>query len=336
MKISIALCTYNGSAYLQEQLESFLSQTRLPDELVIGDDCSSDNTIEIIEAFSKEAPFNVNLLVNKNNLGSSKNFETTIQRCKGDIIFLSDQDDIWMPGKISTIEKVFLNNPNIGLVFSDAELVNEQLEKLPDTLFHYTFPKSERDIFEKRHPLEVFVKQNVVTGATMAFRSAFVSELIPFTLTHHLIHDGWTSFFIATKTDLCFLTEQLIKYRQHSAQQIGAMMTARPNTSFEKSINLIPQDIERVLVLKESVATKRIQLSEHVKNKISEERLVHVLQDREKYLIEKREHYKVRDTLPDNFLKRASHIFSEVNTGRYKTYSKGIFSALKDLLRIKD
>ena len=83
-KKSVALCTYNGAEFLDEQLDSILTQTVLPDELVIGDDVSTDRTVSVIERFARQAPFPVHLEINKKNLGSTRNFEKTIGRCNGD------------------------------------------------------------------------------------------------------------------------------------------------------------------------------------------------------------------------------------------------------------
>src|SRR5262249_10160572 len=102
-KISIALCTYNGAKYLSSQLESYLAQTCLPDEVVVCDDCSQDETVTILNDFAIRAPFPVRILVNDQNLGSTKNFEKSISLCSGEIIFLSDQDDVWMPNKIERV-----------------------------------------------------------------------------------------------------------------------------------------------------------------------------------------------------------------------------------------
>src|SRR5215207_2518174 len=100
VRISIALCTYNGEQYLQQQLDSFVAQSRPPDELVVCDDRSTDRTVPIVEDFAKRAPFRVELVINETNLGSTRNFEKAIGLCTGDIIFLADQDDVWLPEKL--------------------------------------------------------------------------------------------------------------------------------------------------------------------------------------------------------------------------------------------
>ncbi|HIE59179.1 MAG TPA: glycosyltransferase, partial [Hydrogenothermaceae bacterium] len=94
MRISIALATYNGDTYLQDQLNSYIAQERLPDEMVVCDDVSKDETVAILEAFQKVAPFEVQIIKNETNLGYTKNFEKALSLCSGDIVFFSDQDDV--------------------------------------------------------------------------------------------------------------------------------------------------------------------------------------------------------------------------------------------------
>src|SRR5882724_11959920 len=94
-RISVAMCTYNGAGFLSEQLESIAAQTRLPDELVICDDRSTDESVEIVRNFARHTPFSVRLEMNEENLGSTKNFEKSIGLCQGEIIALADQDDVW-------------------------------------------------------------------------------------------------------------------------------------------------------------------------------------------------------------------------------------------------
>src|SRR6266704_3029265 len=102
-QISIALCTYNGARFLPEQLESIAAQTRLPDEMVVCDDRSADETTDIIRTFAKNALFPVRLEINEQKLGSTKNFEKAIRLCHGEIIAPADQDDVWNPQKLSKL-----------------------------------------------------------------------------------------------------------------------------------------------------------------------------------------------------------------------------------------
>jgi glycosyltransferase involved in cell wall biosynthesis len=126
LTISVAMCTCNGEVYLREQLESILAQTEPPNELIVCDDASTDGTVALLESFKKASPFPVTIIVNKNRVGVCKNFENAIGHCSGEIIFLADQDDIWLPAKLETVMATFERNPLCGYVFSNAELIDEQ------------------------------------------------------------------------------------------------------------------------------------------------------------------------------------------------------------------
>jgi glycosyltransferase involved in cell wall biosynthesis len=103
-RISVALCTYNGERFLHQQLDSIAMQTRLPDELVVCDDRSTDRTLAIVREFAASAPYPVRVFENQANLGFAANFEGAIRRCDGDLIALSDQDDVWYPTRLERSE----------------------------------------------------------------------------------------------------------------------------------------------------------------------------------------------------------------------------------------
>jgi len=221
MKLSVAMCTYNGAAYLSEQLESLATQTRLPDEVVICDDSSTDNqTREIVETFSRRAPFPVRLFVNKHNLGSKRSFELAIRRCRGEIIFLSDQDDVWRKDKLAVIEHTFSSSPRTGLVFSDAEIVDEHLVELGGLWTN--FDDAGRTDIEKQNVFKALLRRNLVTGATLAFRPNLRRLVLPIPTDTIFQHDAWIALIIAAVARVTFISEPLIKYRQHPGQQIGA------------------------------------------------------------------------------------------------------------------
>ena len=120
MKISIAMATYNGARYLRAQLQSFVDQTRQPDELIIKDDCSTDGTETIVREFGKTAPFKVEFHRNQQNLGYCGNFNAALMRATGDLVFLSDQDDVWFPEKIEHMIGVAERHPEALVVMNDA------------------------------------------------------------------------------------------------------------------------------------------------------------------------------------------------------------------------
>lgn len=130
MKVSIAMATYNGAQYIQDQLQSFVDQTRQPDELIITDDCSIDQTEAIVREFAKSAPFTVEFHRNEKNLGYCGNFNAALMKTTGDLVFLSDQDDVWYSEKIEHMIGVAERNPHALVVMNDAVLTDGELNEV--------------------------------------------------------------------------------------------------------------------------------------------------------------------------------------------------------------
>jgi glycosyltransferase involved in cell wall biosynthesis len=127
--ISIALCTYNGAEYLQQQLDSLASQSIDPLELAVGDDGSTDETLDILKNFARHAPFPVHIHQNRTNLGFADNFLHTASRCKGDWIAFCDQDDVWLPHRLADCSEAIRNNSkDCVLILQSAYLVDEALQ----------------------------------------------------------------------------------------------------------------------------------------------------------------------------------------------------------------
>ncbi len=218
--ISVAMCTYNGESFIAEQLESIAAQSLRPEELVICDDRSTDATLEIVEKFALTAPFSVRLIQNSNNLGSRNNFEQSIGLCQGNLIALSDQDDIWHRDKLARLSSVLLEDPTIGGVFSDAELMDEKGEPLAGTLWQAVqFSPSRNHGKHEDGVTNTLLKRDVVTGATLMFRESMRKAFLP--IDPSWVHDGWIAWMLALYSRLVPVSAQLIKYRVHSSQQIG-------------------------------------------------------------------------------------------------------------------
>ena len=326
-KISIALCTFNGAKFLSAQLESFLKQTRLPDELIVCDDCSTDETVKILQEFSAVSPFSVKIFVNEKNLRSTKNFEKAILLCVGNLIFLSDQDDVWKPEKIEKIEAEFNKNPKLGMIFSDAEIVDENLKPLEKNLFDFTFPETARN----GNIFDILLSQNAVTGATMAFRAEFCKSFMPFPDNiPNLIHDAWIALSISANAETKFIAEPLIKYRQHTAQQLGINFESMQKKTFAERKKFYAESIE---FLRKEIA-RLTKLSEVFRDfpqfarKIESVDFVRLIEEKESQI----KHLEARMKLPANKIGRLLPITREVLSGRYQRFSKGILSAGKDFL----
>lgn len=229
MKISIAMATYNGEKYLQEQLDSFLNQTVLPDELIVCDDCSKDSTLEILQSFKTNAPFDVTIIRNEQNIGSTKSFEKACKIATGDWVFFSDQDDVWVENKIEEFLKVFDSEDSVGLVYSDYEIVDENLD--PILNWAGPLPDYKNPILQSENACEFLLQNTVLCGATMAVKHEIIIHAMPFCDKYH---DSWLALVASIRHKLRFLDKKLIKYRQHSKQQIGLGITKRASDK-EKS-----------------------------------------------------------------------------------------------------
>jgi len=219
-RISVALCTYNGGRYIEAQLESILAQTRQPAELVACDDGSTDDTLAILERFARRAPFSVRLERNPTTLGSTKNFEKAIGLCAGELIATSDQDDVWLPEKLAANEAAFDVEPARGLVFSDAQIVDEALRPLGHTMWEgIQFGGLARRQVRRGRSFEVLLRQWLVTGATMMLRADLRPFILP--IPEIWIHDGWIAVIVGALAPVGLVARPLVQYRQHAAQQIG-------------------------------------------------------------------------------------------------------------------
>jgi hypothetical protein len=212
------MCTYNGAKHLREQLASLTRQTLLPAELVVCDDGSRDETIQVIEAFAATAPFAVKLFRNDTNLGVARNFTQATLNCTNELVAYCDQDDVWLPHKLATLRQALLQQPNATVAFSDGLRVDQQLGPLVGTIWDaLPMPAAVRlggPLFPH------LLKRSLVTGATMLVkREAAVSLLPP---GEFWLHDEWLALFAAAAGQTVAVAEPLIQYRQHPRQQVGS------------------------------------------------------------------------------------------------------------------
>ena len=234
MGISIAMCTYNGASYLSEQLNSIVSQTRLPDELIICDDGSTDATIAIVEHFAQSAPFTTKVFRTSKNLGYSRNFAYAVGLCSQEIIALCDQDDLWYPNKLALIESRFALDAAMEGLFSNGDLIDGNSRPIGRTLWQsFSFREEDISRFNSGGAVDVLLNHNVVTGMAFTFRSEVKNLLI--SAPASWIHDGWLAFLIASRSKLIADPSSLVAYRVHGAQQVGAPISVAEKLRWIKS-----------------------------------------------------------------------------------------------------
>jgi glycosyltransferase involved in cell wall biosynthesis len=197
--ISVCLATYNGSTYVEAQLRSVLAQLSENDEIVVADDGSTDDTIAIVDAIGDPR---IRWVVQGDRLGVVKNFERTIAASHGRHIFLCDQDDVWLPGKI---ERCVAALDRSLLVVTDCKVVDDQLNEIAPSFFH---------LRNSRSGILHNLWKNTYLGCCMAFRSELLKYALPFP-NGIPMHDMWLGMIAETQGRVCFLPEVLSLYRRH-------------------------------------------------------------------------------------------------------------------------
>jgi glycosyltransferase involved in cell wall biosynthesis len=315
-RISVAMCTYNGARHLHKQLDSIAAQTHVPDELVICDDRSQDETSEIIESFAKTTPFRVRLIVNDRNLGSSKNFEKAMRLCTGDLIALSDQDDIWYPQKLEVQCEFFSNHPELGGLFSDGDLMDQNSVSTGIRIWETIhFDSDRQELLSLGHLSTVLLRNNVVTGATLMVRSSELSFCLP--VPGSWVHDGWIAWMLGLHSKMGFVRESLIRYRMHGSQQVGLP----PKTAYQQFLRARQTKAdsykqERLMFEDLLKYLEQTQLSERDSLQRAVEKKIDLL--------------RFRECLPAHFSSRVSAVLAR--TKLYNLYSQGWKSMLKDTL----
>lgn len=315
MTISVAMCTFNGARFLRAQLESIARQRRPPDELVICDDGSSDGSVEILREFAAGASFSIRIFCNEKNLGSTQNFEKAIQLCKGDLIALCDQDDIWLPEKLSRLLQIFEQDSSVGGVFSDADLINENSQEIGKRLWQvHKFAFSRLEDFDRATAMELLLKQDVVTGATLMIRSSIRELLNP--LPEQWVHDGWIAWMLTLYSRLAFVRDPLVQYRVHGGQQLG----------------IGHRGLREKLQLSMGEDRKKLRKMQQQFEVLRERWIARPGQDFQRTLriIEDKIHFLgARHSLPDGFLRRACSILASLRS--YQHYARGLSSMRGDL-----
>lgn len=324
LEISVALCTHNGAHFLREQVRSICLQSLPPVEIVLSDDASTDGSVDVVRAAVAECaaerparPVALRIFENRPALRVVKNFEQAIRACTSELIALSDQDDIWLPDRLAQMAPLFGRDPNLLLLHTDARLVDADRRDLGHTLFHaLEVTPSEIERIHGGNAFDVFLRRNLVTGATTVFRRSLLEHALP--LPIEWVHDEWLGIIASAIGRVDLLEQPLIDYRQHQSNQIGARrdtfagkvrkaLASRGNTHVERAFKA-----ELLLARLEQFGGRvSPQTLERVRSKI--------------------EHQRFRAALPASRLSRCLPILREAMTGRYDKFGRGFRGVVRDL-----
>jgi len=221
--VDILLATYNGERFLAEQIESLLGQDYVHTRLVIRDDASSDGTMAIIQKFIKQYPDKISLLNDSgDNVGSAANFFRLIESSNADYVMLSDQDDVWLPDKVSmTMETMRANEEKYGpetpiLIHTDLRVTSGNLSGISDSFWNYQKISPDCDAINR------LLVQNVVTGCTVMINRSLMALVRPVS-AGIIEHDWWLALIAASFGRIAFVPKPTILYRQHGENAVGAV-----------------------------------------------------------------------------------------------------------------
>lgn len=203
MRVSACMAVHNGDPYLRGQAESILSQLRPDDEIVAVDDCSRDRSLAVLNEIGDPR---LRVYRNEKNLGVVRTFEKALSLSTGDIIFLSDQDDLWLAGKLSAALDVFASRPEVTMVATDAVVIDENGATVAPSFF------AQRGRFAPG-TLHNFVK-NKYLGCTLSFRREMLPLFLPIPQDVPM-HDIWFGLLNAIYGKTHFIDKPLIAYRRH-------------------------------------------------------------------------------------------------------------------------
>jgi len=318
--VSVALCTYNGARYIEKQLASILAQTVPAGEIVVSDDDSTDDTVSLVDELAASAPEPVafTILRNAPALGVVRNFEGAIRATSGDVIALSDQDDVWHPDKLETVLGVLERAPEVALVHTDARLVDAAGDPLGGTLFEYLEVTADvLDEEQSAHGFETLLRRNLATGATVVFRRSLLERALPFPA--EWVHDEWLAIIAAATARVGVAQRPTVDYRQHGSNEIG--VTAP--TLRHKIRRVLDADgaRNRLLAAKFGVLAERLRELDVPPSVID-------LADR------KAAFERQRAELPAGRLRRILPVLRVARAGLYRRFaSQGAMDVVRDILR---
>lgn len=226
--ISVAMATYNGEKYIKEQLESILKQLNDDDEVIISDDGSTDNTINIIKSFEDKR---IKVFDGPHN-GVKQNFANAIYNCTGKYIFLSDQDDVWMKNKINKILEVFEKEGCTCVVHDNITFDSNTGKTIQESFFKFRNSKS--GIIKN-------IIKNSYIGCCMAFKGNLKKDILPIPNDIEM-HDQWIGLICEKEGKSLFINDKLIRYRRHNN-----------NVSNMKHYSIIRMMNNRIKIIKEII-----------------------------------------------------------------------------------
>jgi hypothetical protein len=243
-------------------------------------------------------------------------------------VVLSDQDDVWLPGKLEMLVREFDRDPALGLVFTDAELVDEGLRPLGQRLWERVgFDERQRALVRRGRAFDLLLRRNVVTGTTAAFRSAYSPLFLPIPSGALYLHDGWIAVMIAAVAGVAALAAPTVLYRQHGGQQLGVDWRSHETFLGEDSARILAAGAARGW----HDFGPEIKRHRAVRDRLRERAGDFDCRAALSRVEDKLAHLEARAGLPESRAARLPRVLGELLALRYHRYARGVRSAAKDL-----
>ena len=265
-KISVAMTTYNGSNYIIKQLDSLKNQSRKIDELVICDDCSTDNTVELVNDYIKSNNLEGwNIYSNENNLGFINNFKQAINKTTGDIIFLCDQDDEWCNNKISTMSDIIEKNKQVKLLSCSLAFIDENSKPYTPSNIPSWYQKMISTSPEEITPIDFInmCNANFAPGCTMCFTREICDKYCNMDYEYELPHDWLLALIASVDNGYFHLNKPLINYRIHSSNAIG-VSKAKKSENAEQQLSRLKRLKSRLLFSANSTYKNKEEVNKRI------------------------------------------------------------------------
>lgn len=320
--ISVVVATFNGAKFIEQQLNSVLDQSRLPEEIIVSDDGSNDETIStakrVLGDRASELGIRFQVVTRPQPLGVAKNFESAARMATEEFIAFADQDDVWERHKLETLAREFAENEDLLLVHSDAILIDDQGRSLGRGLLgSLRATPWERRQLSSRAAIRALIRRNLITGATMMVRRPLVEQAPD--VPPGWLHDYWYAVLAASLGASTLNEEALIRYRQHGANQVGARKVGVSDV-FRKFAE--PQEDFREMQKIRSDAYKELMRSKWPVSDLAKD-----------LIVRRGRHFEKHRRLAARRVLRVIPILTMLLAGDYWRFRRGFLDAVRDLLQ---
>jgi glycosyltransferase involved in cell wall biosynthesis len=319
LKASVVLATCNGGKFLREQLDSIASQSRLPDEIVITDDDSTDDTLDVARQFAKDAPVPVNVFANPARLGFNGNFERAASLATGEVILFCDQDDVWLPAHVERLVAPFEADPATALVVSNSTYVDINLNPTGATLWSAArFGAAACRRASTGWQFPGWARHRAIAGHGMAFRAKLRAVVLPF--GHNWIYDQWVGLVATACGSLRIERESFTLHRQHARQSNGDRQTSLLDAA-RKTPRLNNDHFANEVAMWTELAGRLTAHREHLRDP----RALEVIQHRIAFLRRR------KDMRGGSGFTRLALATKELARGGYHRYGRGFLTFARDV-----